>query len=171
MKSKKREKQADKQFWETFYYMNVASRNSETPFHIEKVRFRLYDYVDDDDLVRMVNGIRSVGQLDLDETDITNAGIEALVELDYVTELRLKGCSNITNEAMPFICAIKGLELLHLIGTAVDGDGFAHIGNLKHLKTLLIPKEIDSTLLEEIFVNLPKDCELIVGYKIYPFDE
>ena len=63
MRNKKREKQADKHFWETFYYMNVASGNTETPFHIEKVRFRLYDHVDDDDLVRMVSGIRSVGRV------------------------------------------------------------------------------------------------------------
>jgi len=100
-----------------------------------------------------------------------NEGIKELVKLDYITELRLKGCENITNEAMPFICDIKGLELLHLIGTSITTAGFQQIGKLNLLKKLLISADRDDPLLEEIYVNLPKDCEFIVDYKRYPFSE
>ena len=171
MRNKKKEKQADQQFWTTFYYMNVPRHIPGIPLHVEQVRFRLYDHVDDDHLIRMVQGIKSVGQLDLDETEITNLGIEELVKLDSIKELRLKGCRNITNEAMPFICAIKGLELLHLIGTAITSAGFQQIGKLSSLKTLLIRADRDDPLLEEIYVNLPQGCEFIVDYKIYPFSD
>lgn len=171
MKSKRSDRKADDRFWETFYYMNGPKHSNGIPFHVEKVRFRLYDYVDDDDLVRMVGGINSVGQLDLDETDITNTGIEELVKLDSVQELRLKGCTNLTNEAMPFICSIKGLELLHLIGTSITTDGFKDIGKLSSLKKLLITADREDPLLEEIYVQLAKGCEFIVNYKIYPFNE
>lgn len=171
MRNKKREKQADQQFWETFHYMNVPKHIPGIPMHVEHVRLRLYDHVDDDHLMRMVQGVKSVGQLDLDETEITNEGIAELVKLDYISELRLKGCENITNEAMPFICDIKGLELLHLIGTSITTAGFQQIGKLTSLKKLLIRADRDDPLLEEIYVNLPKDCEFIVDYKIYPFSE
>ncbi|WP_316770166.1 hypothetical protein [Pedobacter frigiditerrae] len=171
MRNKKREKQADQQFWGTFYYMNVPKHIPGIPMHVEQVRFRLYDHVDDDHLIRMVQGIKSVGQLDLDETDITNEGIAELVKLDYITELRLKGCHDITNEAMSFICDIKGLELLHLIGTSITTAGFQQIGKLTSLKKMLIRADRDDPLLEEIYINLPKDCEFIVDYKRYPFSE
>ncbi|TKC12642.1 hypothetical protein FA048_03215 [Pedobacter polaris] len=171
MRNKKKEKLAEQEFWGTFYYMNVPKHIDGIPLHVEQVRFRLYNHVDDDHLVRMVQGIKSVGQLDLDETYITNAGIAELVKLDSITELRLKGCDSITNEAMPFICSINGLELLHLIGTSITTAGFEQIGKLTSLKKLLIRADRDDPLLEEIYVQLPKGCELIVDYKGYPFDD
>lgn len=170
MRSKKRERLAEQEFWGNFYDINVPKHIPGIPLHVQQVRFRLYDHVTDDHLVRMVTGIKSIGQLDLDETDITNAGIEELVKLDYITELRLKGCRTITNDAMPIICNIKGLELLHLIGTSITTEGFGNIGKLTSLKKLLIRADREDPLLEEIYVNLPKDCEFIVDYKGYPFD-
>ena len=169
--NKKREKLAEQEFWGTFYYMNVPNHIDGIPLHVEQVRFRLYNHVDDDHLRRMVQGVKSVGQLDLDETDITNEGIEELVKLDYISELRLKGCHHITDGAMPFICSIKGLELLHLIGTSITTAGFQQIGKLTSLKKLLIRAEREDPLLEEIYINLPKGCEFIVNYKGYPFNE
>ena len=169
MKNKKREKQAEEEFWETFYVMNVRKNINGIPLHIDQVQFRLYDYVDDDHLERMVRVIKSIGQLDLDETAITNAGIKELIKLETIQELRLKGCSNITDEAMPFVCAIKGLTLLHLIGTNITTAGFNEIGKLKELKKLFISADRDDEKLEEIFVQLPASCEMIVDYKIYPF--
>jgi hypothetical protein len=171
MKSKKRNKRAEKEFWETFYYMNVPKHFEGIPEHVENVRFRLYDHVDDDHLILMVQGIKSVGQLDLDETDITNSGVKELLKLDNLTELRLKGCINITDEAMPSICSIKGLELLHLIGTSITTAGYDNIANLKNLKKLLIPADRDDPKLEEIYANLAPGCEMIVNYKYYPFNE
>ncbi len=170
MSNKKRLKFIEENFWSTFYAINVPKHIKGIPEHIEHVRFRLYDHVEDAHLTIMVKDVKSVGMLDLDETYITNEGIKELTKLESIRELRLKGCSEITDEAMPYICAIKGLELLHLIGTNVTENGFAEINKLTQLKKLLIPREIADAVLEEIYVNLPNGCELIVAYKIYPFD-
>jgi hypothetical protein len=170
MRKKKKEKLVEEQFWATFYYMNIPKHIDGIPEHVERVRFRLYESVYDEDLVMMVQGVKSVGQLDLDETYITNAGVEELVKLDSIRELRLKGCWSITNEAMPFICSIKGLELLHLGSTGITTEGFKEIGKLKDLKLLLISADTDDEKLAEIFVQLPANCQFLVNHKEYPFD-
>jgi hypothetical protein len=169
MRKKKKEKLAHEMFWDTFYYMNVPKHLEGIPEHVEHVRFRLYDYVDDNYLYKMAEVVKSVGMLDLDETEITIEGIKELTTLDNVRELRLKGCKNIANDAMPHICQLKGLTLLHLIGTEITTDGFGQIGNLTELRKLLISADRDDPKLEEIYANLAPACEMIVNYKEYPF--
>jgi len=171
MRKKKKEKLTDEMFWGTFYYMNVPKHIDGIPEHIDHVRFRLYDHVDDDHLRRMAQWVKSIGMLDLDETDITNTGIEELIKLDGITELRLKGCGNIDNDAMIYICKIKRLALLHLIGTSITTGGFEKISNLKALKKLLISADRDDPKLEEIYASLAPGCEMIVDYKSYPFED
>jgi hypothetical protein len=171
MRKKKQEKLAEELFWGTFYYMNVPKHFEGIPEHVEHVRFRLYDYVDDDHLRRMVEVVKSVGMLDLDATEITNLGVKELVQLDNISELRLKGCRNIDNGAMDYICQLKGLTLLHLIGTEITTDGFEKINHLKNLQKLLIRADIEDPKLEEIYANLAPGCKMIVNYKEYPFNE
>lgn len=170
MRRKKQLKLAEEAFWSDFFYFNIPNHINEVPEHVERVNFRYYN-VDDEGLLRMIAYVKSIGQLDLDGTDITNEGVKYLVQLNNITEIRFKGCRSIDNNAMPYICQIKGLELLHLIGTSVTTDGFAQIGNLKQLKTLLISADTDDPKLEEIYASLAPSCQMIVDYKSYPFEE
>jgi hypothetical protein len=170
MRKKKKEALAVQTFWANFFYFNLPKHLEEVPAHVERVNFRYYG-ANDDDLFCMLEKVKSIYQLDLDETDITNEGLAYLTRLENLTELRLKGCSQITNEAMDAICQFKGLELLHLIGTGITTEGFEKIGALKQLKMLLISAEPSDPKLEEIFISLTTDCEFIVNYKAYPFEE
>jgi hypothetical protein len=168
MRRKKKEALAIHSFWSNFFYFNIPKHLDEIPSHVERVNFRYYG-ASDEDLLLMLEKVKSIYQLDLDETDITNEGIEHLTRLDYVTEIRLKGCRQINNEAMNSICQLKGLELLHLVGTGIDTDGFEKISHLKNLKRLLISAERSDPKLEEIYISLAQNCEFIVNYKAYPF--
>jgi hypothetical protein len=170
MRRKKQEKLAESEFWSNFFYFNIPAHINKIPEHIDRVNFRRY-HASDSDMGRMVKVVRSIGQLDLDETEISSDGIEQLVKMDNITEIRLKGCYNINNRAMAHICNLKGVELLHLKGTAVTTGGFERISNLKTLRTLLIGAAPDDPKLKEIFVSLPKGCVFIVNYKAYPFVE
>lgn len=168
MRRKKTEALASNTFWSNFFYFNIPKHINEIPSHVERVNFRYYG-ANDNDLERMGQKVSSIYQLDLDETDITDEGVKYLTRLENITELRLKGCKQITDQAMASICMLKGLELLHLIGTNITTDGFKRIGDLKQLKTLLISADAEDPLLEEIFISLNPNCEFIVNYKAYPF--
>lgn len=170
MRKRKQAKLAHTRFWANFCYFNLPTNTKKIPSHINRVNFRYY-HANDDDLERMVEVIKSIDQLDLDETDVSEKGIEHLNKLELIKEIRLKGCHNINDQAMPFLCKLKGVELLHLKGTAITTNGFEHIAKLKNLKTLLISAEENDPLLPEIFVSLPKGCAFIVNYKAYPFVE
>ena len=167
MRRKKKERLAHETFWAVFAAVNLGINSIEVPRHVNQVRCRYYG-ANDDDLERMVKQVKSINQLDLDETDITDEGMKHLIELDYLREIRLKGCRKITDIGMEYICQFKGLELLHLYGTAVTINGFDRIGELKHLNKLLVEADGKDPKLEEIFALLPKDCELIVNYKQNP---
>ena len=170
MRRKKKEKLAHENFWATFAYFNFKSSIKVVPTHVKCANFRLYGACDED-LWRMVQGIETVDQLDLDETEVTNEGMKHLIQLKSLCELRLKGCWAITNAAMEYICQINGLELLHLHGTQINTDGLEQIGELKSLKRLLIEANREDPKLEDIYASLPKDCEMTVNYRRYPFQQ
>jgi hypothetical protein len=170
MRRKKKAALAIQTFWANFFYFNLPKHLEEVPAHVERVNFRYYG-ANDYDIQYMLEKVKSVYQLDLDETEITNEGLVYLMELDNLTELRLKGCTQITDAAMEVICKFKGVELLHLIGTGITTAGFGDIGKLNKLKRLLISAEPSDPKLEEIFASLAPGCEFIVNYKAYPFQE
>ncbi len=76
MRKKQKLKLVEEEFWRTFYYINIPKHINGIPAQVEHVRFRVYDHVDDGHLARTVEFVTSVGMLGLDETEITNAGIE-----------------------------------------------------------------------------------------------
>jgi len=168
MRKKKREKLAEDTFWANFFYFNIPAHINEVPAHLDRVNFRYYS-ANDEDLFRMIEYVKSIYQLDLDETDVTDEGMKHLSQLDNITEIRLKGCREISDLGMAYICQFKGVELLHLYGTGVTTAGFGQIGLLTKLKTLIIEADINDPKLEEIYTALPPGCELIVSYKAYPF--
>ena len=106
MRKNKKGKLEHDLFWSNFFHFNVPAHLNEVPEHMERVNFRHY-HANDDDLLLMVSVVKSIYQLDLDETDITNVGINHLTQLNHLTEIRLKGCRQIDNGAMADICSFN----------------------------------------------------------------
>ncbi|WP_316842719.1 hypothetical protein [Pedobacter gandavensis] len=167
MRRKKAEKLKEEQFWNDFFYFNVPPHLDAVPVHLQRANFRYY-HVDDEGIAKMITAVLSVYQLDLDGTDITNEAIRLLSKLEYVTELRLKECQGIDDGCVPDLYQIKGLELLHLGGTAITVPALIENGPFKDLKQLFISDDTDDKqALEELAILLPKDCELIVNHKLF----
>lgn len=170
MRKKKAEKLKEEQFWINFFYFNLPANVNEVPAHLERANFRYY-HVDDEELGWMMEYVKSIYQLDMDETGITNAGIALLAKMDHVTELRLKNCEAIDAACLNDLLQIKELELLHLGGTAITAvDLNHHPEKFSRLKTLLISMDdMDVPALEELYTSLPAGCELLVNHKAFPF--
>lgn len=167
MRRKKMLKIKEAKFWSNFCDFNLAGGVNEIPTSFKRVTFRLYN-VDDEGLLKMVSYVKSIDQLDLDGTDITNEGIAHLTQLEQLKELRLKECMAIDNGCIDFLCEIQSLELLHLGGTGVNPDGLEKLGCLRNLKLLLISaSEGDEEFLSKIEAALPPECEFLVNHKAY----
>ena len=165
MNKKKKRKQLEQRFWSTFFSICVPAHVDEVPQHIDHVRMRLWDKVIDEYLEMMVTQVRSINMLDLDETDITNDGIEHLTKLDFIRELRLKGIREINDDCIIHLNKIKGLKLLHIRGTAVTLDGVLKLDALQELKQLFISDKNDEPDPEKIrqLRELMPDCEFVVN--------
>lgn len=167
MRRKKLLRLKEEQFWRSFCYFNLPDGVNEIPTSFQRVNFRIYN-VDDEGLLRMVGYVRSIVQLDLDGTDITNEGIGYLTQLESLKELRLKECLAIDNGCIDFLCEIQSLELLHLGGTGINLDGLEKIGCLRNLKLLLVSaSEGEEEFLSKIETALPPECEFLVNHKLY----
>lgn len=170
MRRKKKEKLEEEKFWNDFFYFNIPAGVDEVPAHLERVNFRRYN-VNDTGILRMVEYVRSIYQLDLDETDITNESIRHLSQLEKIQELRLKNCTSIDDGCLPDLYNIKGLELLHLGGTSITAKGLKDISRLTDLRLLLISASEEETpeSLINIALSLPPGCEFLVNHKLFEY--
>ena len=168
MRKKKKLKLKEDAFWASFCFFNLPKEQDEIPVHMRRVNFRLGG-VTDEGLELMAGYIKTIEQLDLDETEITVEGVQHLTRLQSIKELRLKGCRQINNDALPYLFQLQDLELLHLGGTSISVEALTEIGKLKQLKTLLISAdENEMDLLPPIAAQLPAGCEFIVNHQNYP---
>ncbi|CAL1516380.1 hypothetical protein [Chitinophaga sp. MM2321] len=168
MRKKKKAKLEEELYWSNFFYFNVPAHLNEIPTHMERLNFRRY-HVDDEGILKMVGVVRSVYQMDLDGTDITNEGIRHLTQLEKIQELRLKNCKGIDNGCLEFLYQIKGLELLYLGGSGITVDGLSGISCLKDLKSFYISADDneDPEKLRSIAASLPPGCEFIVNHRAF----
>ena len=169
MRKKKKQKLKEQKFWGTFAYFSTPQLPDSIPTHLERVNFRIWDHVDDEQIEMMVTHVQSINMLDLDETEITNYGIQLLTKLSFIKELRLKGCREIDDEAIPHINNINGLELLHIDGTSISITGVLQLSTNHPLRMLLIgvdnPEQHHDDL-TTIVQRFP-DCEFIVNHKSF----
>lgn len=167
LRKKKKQKLKEQQFWSTFAYFSTPKLPDEVPTHLERVNFRIWNHVEDEEIEMMVTHVQSINMLDLDETYITNYSIQLLSQLSFIKELRLKGCREIDDEAIPHLNNIKGLELLHLGGTSITLNGVLQLSANHPLRTLLISvddpeqHQNDLTIIAQRFPG----CEFIVNHK------
>ena len=169
MRKKKKQKLKEQQFWGTFAYFSKPQLPDGIPTHLERVNFRIWNHVDDEQIEMMVTHVQSINMLDLDETNISNYSIQLLTKLSFIKELRLKGCGEIDDDAMPHINHIKGLELLHIDGTSISIKGVLQLRADHPLRMLLIGVDDPEQHQEELTTIAQRfpDCELIVNHKSF----
>jgi hypothetical protein len=171
LRKQKEEKLKEENFWSAFFYFNVPKNKIELPAHLHRVNFKLWDHVCDMDLLRIVSKVKSINMLDLDNTDITNRGIQHLTQLHQLKELRLKGIKAIDDDCLQYLNTFSELELLHLEGTSVTLDGMTKLSSLKKLKVLLLSFTANPEIKEKMIQlhTLLPSCEFILNYKPYEF--
>lgn len=139
--------------------------------YYEHLDLRRIEDLDDVGLAYLMASVKGVNMLDLDETEITNESIRLLTSLEYLKELRVKGC-RIDNSCIPDLNKIPGLEFLHLKNTAVNIDGLLQLNALTNLRTILFSAE-DVVAINEKMLQLKvmhPACEFIIDGKPYYFD-
>ncbi|HMK05629.1 MAG TPA: DUF6678 family protein [Ferruginibacter sp.] len=140
--------------------------------YYDRLDLRLLDDLDDDAFAYIMTNVRGVNMLDLNEVNITNESIRLISKLEYVKELRIKGCHYIDDECVAGLNKITSLEFLHLKNTAVTIDGLLKLNALTNLRTVLFSAD-DVDLIREKMLQLKKmhpACEFIIDGKAYYFN-
>lgn len=158
-------------FWESNYGIKKGDlpKMSDTAHHL---RYRDSDLTDEQ-LGFIIARIKNIGQLDLDNSLITDEGIEHLIQLNSIKELRLKGCDQITKKSIPVLNRLTTLELLHLGGTSISPEDALGLSALQQLKLLLVRDDNATTseIAEKAFALqlLLPNCDININYQIYRF--
>ncbi len=137
--------------------------------YYDRIDLRPLFELDDDGFLYIMEQVKGVGMLDLNETEIGNESIRRMAELEYVKELRIKSCHKVDNDAIPFLDKINGLELLHVKATGITIDGLLQLKELNTLKTLLFSDEQPENLppkMKLLQAQFPH-CEFIIDGKTW----
>lgn len=140
--------------------------NNMAGYH-DHIDFRLFDDFNDDAFAYLMKKVKGVNMLDLNETDITNASIALLDNLEYVRELRAKQCRNLDDDCTEDLNKLTDLVFLHLNNTNITIDGLLKLNNLSNLKTLLFSAEDVQSIKEKLLqlkTILPQ-CEMVINSK------
>lgn len=138
----------------------------------EHIDLRSWEDFDDEAFAFVMQNVKGVNMLDLNETDITNDSITLLTGLEYVNELRAKECRNLDNNCVDDLNKLTTLVFLHLKNTNITVDGLLKLTNLSKLETLMFSAD-DIELIKEKLLNLKTmlpQCEIVINSKPYYFD-
>ena len=138
----------------------------------EHIDFRSWEDFNDEAFSFLMENVKGVNMLDLNETDITNDSITLLTRLEYVNELRAKECRNLDNGCVDDLNKLTSLVFLHLKSTNITIEGLLKLTNLSHLETLMFSAD-DTIPIKEKLVELKTmlpHCEIVINSKPYFFD-
>jgi hypothetical protein len=108
--------------------------------HGSAISLEAYGRVTNEDLI-ILRGLPDIALLNLEDTEISDAG---LVHFEGLTELRilvLRGC-DITDAGLRHLIGLKRLNYLYLDRTLITDDGLKSIEQLTNLKTLCISETL-----------------------------
>lgn len=148
-----------------------STKNEASLFYEDHLDFRGLPELNDDGLFHYIKNLRGINMLDLNETEITNNAIEMISKLEYVTELRIKGCENIDDKCIADLNNIKSLKFLHLKDTSITIDGILQLKDLTDLTTLLFSVD-DTAVIEDKMLLLQEmlpNCNFVVNSVPYTF--
>jgi hypothetical protein len=114
----------------------VIAKLPEEPFRLIDVDFRGARILITDAELKNLSGTSIIG-LNLRETNITDAGLDAIAELPLST-LHVDGVRGITDVGVERIGRIRNLRHLYLDNTTISDEGLAHLARLNHLLELTI---------------------------------
>ena len=155
----------EREFWKGFGIEDPE----QVPDHFHRVDLRCTQ-IDDEELALMVTRIKQIEMLDLNDTNITEAGIKNLCELSYLAELRIKDCTQIDNSALLHLSKLAGLKLLNIKGTNITLDGLLEMNSIPTLEELYFSSyQEDHHQLQRLQQILP-NCRLVVNGKEYAAD-
>lgn len=149
-----------------------GNTDRKTGPYCDHINLRFIDDLDDEGFAYIMDGVKGVNMLDLNETEITNKSIELLTGLEYVRELRLKGCHGLDDNCVDDLNKITSLELLHVKNTSVTINGLLKLHALTNLKTILFSAD-DVDPIKEKMLQLKTThsaCEFVVDGKPYYFE-
>ncbi|MFN4315842.1 MAG: hypothetical protein ACK4E0_16220 [Chitinophagaceae bacterium] len=118
--------------------------------------------LNDDGFAFLMEKVKGVNMLDLNETEITDASISLLTKLEYVKEIRVKGCRQLTDACIDDLNRIRELEFLHVKGTRITIDGLLRLTEQPNLKTLLFSDdhpELIADKIQQLLAMFP-ECEI-----------
>lgn len=122
----------DKKYWKRC--LGKVEYASSYQDHID---FRGIPDINDESLVYFLTDINGINMLDLNETEITNDSIMFLSNLEYVNELRLKGCIEIDDDCISHLNKMTSLQFLHIKDTGITIEGVLQLNALTNLRELL----------------------------------
>lgn len=137
--------------------------------YYHQLDFRMLDDFGDEEFAYVMPKVKGVNMLDLNENEIGNASIELISKLEYVKELRIKGCRAVNNDAIPFINKISGLEYLHAKGTGITLDGLLKLAPSDIFRELLFSHEGGEDITGKMLQlkRLLPNCEFVIDGKPY----
>ncbi|RYY70379.1 MAG: hypothetical protein EOO13_06760 [Chitinophagaceae bacterium] len=163
-----------------FFYLDMAKQNKRLKWRFEKMAnamlpyyhqldFRLVDDFDDEAFAYVMPKVKGINMLDLNETEIGNVSIERISKIEYVKELRIKGCKAVNNEAIPFINDVPQLEYLHAKGTGITIDGLLQMKPNEHFRELLFSDDAGEDIAEKMarLKTILPNCRFIIDGKPY----
>lgn len=130
---------------------------------MEHLDFRKLEDVDDDIFAYLMEKVKGVNMLDLNGTDISNESMRLLTRLEYIYELRMKDCTEINDEAIPYINQLSSLRLLHVKDTNITIEGLLKLTNLHQLEDLIF----SATEHADISSQLYKLQEQLIGCRLF----
>ena len=94
--------------------------------------------VDDDAILSMISQfpLMKIQVVDLSDSKLTDAGVQALASLTGLQELRLRSCSNITDAGVQALAALSGLKCLDLSDSKLTEAGVQALAALTSLQRL-----------------------------------
>jgi hypothetical protein len=156
----------DKKYWKK------RLGNIEMEAYQEHLDLRRIDDLNDEGLAYYLAHLKGVHMLDLNETEITNASIALVTRLEYVTELRIKGCSDIDDGCIADLNKITSLQFLHAKDTGITIDGLLQLDQLEKLEKLLFSADDMESIQHKMILlrNLLPGCDFVVNSIPYLFN-
>jgi len=159
----------EKAFWNK--YFNFPGGPADISPAIKHISFNCTE-VDDEDLGYLVSRIKVIEMLDLELTQISNAGIKEIAKLKGLRELKLKDNYPISNDCIADLNKLTGLEMLHVRATSINIDGLLQLTALPNLKRLFFSEEDVDSISEKMLQlkYIMPNCEFIIDGKVYTPD-
>lgn len=135
----------EKKFWQTHYHFDKPSQIYNDWHQIWSV-----DGNDDDDFFYFFSlRVKSITEVHLKDTLITDKAIEYMLEFKELKELFLRKHDDITKKSIPFFNKMESLESLNITKTRITLTDLCESLNNQSLKEIFIDSEEDEENIEE----------------------